>query len=334
MAIASTPITGPFSSDPPFGSEAPGDSLLLGDEQDSEQVSEIELTELAAHVTNSWEAARHHRDQSVTSRLGKAQRQRQGEYEPGKLSQIQEYGGSELYFNVTDTKCLAAEAWVMDFLARNPDGRTWSIEPTPIPDLPPGDRDEVVNQVTREFQAATDSGEVVSPEAVQTRALEVFDERLRAVHEEARERMERMTKKIMDQMLEGGYSNAFRDFVYYITTYANGVMKGPVIRNKKRLRWSGEVVDVVVESVPTWEAVNPHDFYPGPNSRAIDDSYICERVRFNPADLSMMRGQEGWSSEAINKVLEDRNSSLLSGEIMGPTPTRTRLSKESNIGAQ
>ena len=317
MATVATQAQEPFSQDPVFGNEVGGDPLLGDSEQDGEQVvGERVLSELADHVNKAWEAARQHRELDVTDRLLASQRQRQGIYSPEKAAVIDQYGGSKLFFNLTDTKCLAAEAWVNDFLARSPEGKTWDIEPTPIPDLPPGDRLEVISQVVDETKSSIEVGKVPSPEAVQTRALQIFDERLRALHEEARERMERMSLKIRDQLEEGGFTRAFREFVYYITTYPNGVLKGPIIRNKKRLRWTGSVVETVEEPIPTWEAINPHDFYPGPNARTVNESYICERIRWDRAELARMRGQDGWDVEAIGKAL-DEVPHMMAGELQG-----------------
>ncbi len=68
---------------------------------------------LAAHVRAAFDAAVNHRQTSgVTDRLLRCQRQRLGVYEPEKAAAIRSQGGSDLYFNLTDTKCSAAEGWM------------------------------------------------------------------------------------------------------------------------------------------------------------------------------------------------------------------------------
>jgi len=86
-------------------------------------------------------------------------------------------------------------------------------------------------------------------------------------------------------------------------------MKGPIIRHRKRLEWVGDengVTDcrTVIEAIPTFEAIYPFWFYPGPNARTTQDSYLCEIVHWDPKQLADMRGVGGYKDTAINAVLE------------------------------
>src|SRR5690606_3133184 len=77
-----------------------------------------EVLNLAAHIRSAFEAAVNHRQTSgVTDRLLACQRQRLGNYEPERLAEIARQGGSRIFFNLTETKCSAAEAWIADVLA-------------------------------------------------------------------------------------------------------------------------------------------------------------------------------------------------------------------------
>ena len=87
---------------------------------------------LATHIRRAWTLARTAKLTTVEPRMLQSLRQRRGEYDPDVLAQIREQGGTEIYMMLTSNKCRAASAWMRDVL-QNP----WSIEPTPLPDLPP-----------------------------------------------------------------------------------------------------------------------------------------------------------------------------------------------------
>jgi hypothetical protein len=52
-----------------------------------------------------------------------------------------------------------------------------------------------------------------------------------------------------------------------------------------------------------WERVDPFMIYPAPWARSTDDAPLIERHRLSRADLSALKGIEGYSTEAIDKVL-------------------------------
>ncbi len=96
---------------------------------------------LASYLRECWDAAKTARD-PITDKMLRALRQRNGEYEPDKLAQIRQQGGSEIYMMITEVKCRAAESWLRDILL---DSGTppWDLNATPVPDLSPVQEQEV-----------------------------------------------------------------------------------------------------------------------------------------------------------------------------------------------
>lgn len=276
---------------------------------------EVYITQLSSHIDDCWAKAKDAKD-SVERQMLKNLRQRNGIYEPDKLAAIQKMGGSQVYVLLTSTKCRAAEAWINDVL-RPAYERPWSIEPTPIPDLPPEVEQsikqevlavstEVINQANALGQTFRD-GQLI--EEMKKYALTRKDEILDEIRDEAKRRADRMSERIADQLAEGGWHDAFWGVVSDFVTMKAAVLKGPVLRKRKVKRWIQEngkwVVRTQEEIVPEFDRVSPFDIYPAPDSRSPDDGYIIQRHRITRTELQALIGVPGYSEEAIRKALSE-----------------------------
>lgn len=259
---------------------------------------------LGDYVKRLFDAAKRHRDQTITAALLADQRQREGEYDPDKLAEIHERGGSDLYFNLTDTKCLAAESWIQDVLAPQ-DDKPFELKPTPVPDLRDDERQAVQNQVVTYFREVTQqTGVPPTAEEIIEYTDMVRDAVMKDTREKAQKRADRMTAKIVDQMAEGGFAEAFDDFIYNLCTYRAAFLKGPVLQKQKRTTWADGQIQVKDEIVQYWYAPDPFNIYPSPNARTIQDGYLCEVIPVQAADLYNMIGVEGYNEEAIRGLLQ------------------------------
>ncbi len=261
------------------------------------------LTLLAGYIQSAFSAAQQHRDTTgVTQRLINSKRLKAGEYDDTKLAQIEQTGGSNMFFNITESKCESFEAWMADVFSGSGE-RPWDLTPTPIPELD-GDEARNVEQLTvQRFQQMQAAGQPITPEEVQQFACDLYDEVLRVKTEDAQERASRMAQKIEDQTVEGGFEDALSDFFTDLGDYPSAILKGPVFTKTKRLNWRNGAVAVEEEVVPHWTTVNPVNFFPGPNARSVHEAYLCEVIDYDRGDLANMRGQEGWNTQAIEQAL-------------------------------
>ena len=94
------------------------------------------ILNLAGEIRTKWGAARDAK-QPIQTQMENSLRQRKGEYDPNDLARINAQGGSDVFINITNVKCRAAESWVYDILLP-PGERPWAVKPTPMPELPPG----------------------------------------------------------------------------------------------------------------------------------------------------------------------------------------------------
>lgn len=270
------------------------------------------ITGLAGYVRKCWESARDAK-QPIERIMLSSLRQRNGEYEPGKLNDIKSAGGSEIFMMVTETKCRGAESWLRDILLD--EGMVpFALKPTPIPDMPPEVESRVTESIAANVMQLIQSG--MPLDAQQMSVLQEQAERdiMTEVREDAQDRADRMQKLVEDQFFEGGLLEGFDAFISDLTTYPLAVLKGPVVRRCRQLDWTqdetGAYVPQVQEKlVPTYQRVDPFRFYVEPGITRLTDGYTLEHHRLSYADLSDLIGVPGYDDEAIRAVLAEGNNS-------------------------
>lgn len=267
------------------------------------------ITNLASHVRSCWEPARNAK-QPIETRMLKAKRQRNGEYEPEKVNEINKSGGSNVFMPITEVKCRAAESWIRDILL---DGGSppWELKASPIPELSPEETAELEQEITQKLMQLVQEGGV-APEPGQMPALrEVYEEEFRRrIGQAAQHKANLMKHRIEDQFAEGGWYVAFNEFVTDLSTYPTAFVKGPIIRKKPVLGWQrspeGKLAPQVTSKViPMFERVDPFRIYPEPGIERLQDGYVFEHKPMSRSDLAALIGVPGFDDEAIRLVLRD-----------------------------
>jgi len=268
---------------------------------------------LAAHLRACWDAARQAK-KPIENIMLRGLRQRNGEYEADKLKQIHEQGGSDIYMQITEVKCRAAESWLRDILL-DTGSPPWDLNPTPIPDLSPEQTTELQNAfasvVTRIVE---NEGRAPTPdEMVELKEMVAQDYRFKLL-EAADNRAQKMKVKISDQFAQGGWSDSFNEFITDLVTYPCAFVKGPVIRRQRKLGWAvGEDGRTVVEAdeiiAPEFERVDPFRIYPEPGISNINEGYLFEHHPLSRTELADLIGVPGYDDDAIRKVLDIGNGS-------------------------
>jgi len=266
---------------------------------------------LAAHLRECWDVARLAK-RPIEYKMLRAMRQRNGEYEADKLQQIRGQGGSEIYMMITEVKCRAAESWLRDILLDS-GSPPWDLHATPIPDLSPVQSREVqamfaerVLKMVEEFGKAPNIDEMR-----ELREMVSQDYRF-SVLREAQTRADRMKIKIQDQFAQGGWEEAFNDFITDIVTFPTAFIKGPVVRRQRALGWKtgadGKTyVEPIERLAPEFERVDPFNIYPEPGISNLNEGYIFELHRMTRMELADLIGVPGYDEDAIRQVLEDGN---------------------------
>ena len=189
-------------------------------------------SDLSRHISDVWTRAKFAKTE-ITERLLKCERQRRGVYDSDKLIEIQKTGGSDIFLRITDIKCRAAFSWIRDVMLGQAK-RIFDLAPSEEPDMPPEISSGIVDLVRQEMAEFVQAGGLVHPEAFRVRMEQVHDEIMNRMRDEASEAAGRMSKKIEDQLHEGRFEFALKQFIDDFVTYPTAFMKGPVVKRKKR----------------------------------------------------------------------------------------------------
>jgi hypothetical protein len=156
------------------------------------------------------------------------------------------------------------------------------------------------------------SGQAPEPEQMaEMREMVSQDYRFRTLRE-AQSRADRMKIKIQDQFAQGGWENAFNDFITDLVTFPAAFVKGPIVRRQRTLGWktiaTGQtVVDPIERLGPEYERVDPFRIYPEPGISNLNEGYLFEHHRMSRMELADLIGVPGYDEDAIRKVLEIGN---------------------------
>ena len=265
---------------------------------------------LAGYIRKKWMSAMLAKQQTSEIKMLKSVRARRGEYDPDKLAQLREQGSSTIYMMLTSNKCRAASSWLKDTLVTATEDKPWTIEPSPMPELPPNQVQGIMQQAQQEVETLYMQGTPPTDQQVRERLLEMKDMAMSHMQDIAKRTAERMELKMSDQLFEGNWNKAFSEFLDDITTFPSAIMKGPVVRKRPKLKWvpgpNGTYdMSVVDELALEWERVDPFNLYPAADMSDIEDGAIIERHKLSRADLQAMMGVEGFSEDAIRGVLEE-----------------------------
>lgn len=268
------------------------------------------IIQLSAELRRKWEAAKNAK-RDIEQEMLRDYRQRNGQYDPDKLAEIRQQGGSEIYMMLTSVKCRAAEAWIRDVMLPA-DTDPWSLKPTPEPELPPDMEARIGRQVGMEAaRQEAQMGTPMTPQEMAERTEEVRQEFEKRLRDQAEDVAERMQHTITDQFHEGGWRTAMDEAISDVVTTKAGFIAGPIVRRKRKLRWTrgedGFEPSVEDRLVLEFERVSPFDIYPAPDAVDINDSYVFRRHRLSRTELESMLGVEGYDDAAIRAVLDEYN---------------------------
>lgn len=265
------------------------------------------IDNLAALIRRHWSLAKEAK-QDVEQKMLNAVRSRRGEYPPEKLAKIRESGGSEIYMMLFATKSRQAKALLADVVIGAGTEKPWTLNPSPMPDLPPENVTQIMQAVHQMVYEAERSGAAMSVDDIRQVLQDAKDRVESQIQELAREEAHRAELEIEDMLVEGNWLEAIDEFLDDLTTFKTAFVKGPVVHTLPTLVWqpqpdgtSRPVVQMVRRQ--TWKRVDPFMVYPAPWARSTDDAFLIERHKLPPQELSDLRDAPGYNRQAIEEVL-------------------------------
>lgn len=278
----------------------------------TEAANQPVIQSLVQHIQKNWSLAKEAKEH-VEDEMLSAVRSRRGEYDPETLARIRKQGGSEIYMMLFATKARQAKALLVDVLIGAGTEKPWTVTPTPVPELPPQEINAIMQAVYAEATQAELAGTPMSVADIRQRLVDAKGELENQVMETARIYAERAETKIEDLLVEGGWMQAMDQFLDDMMVFKTAFIKGPVVRNKKQLKWVAGAdgtftPQTVSERKLEWERVDPFNIYPMPWSRSVHDGGLFERHKLSRGDLQELIGVDGYSEDAIRAVLDTHGS--------------------------
>lgn len=281
------------------------------------------VTALAGHVTKFWDSAWQAK-MPVERQMLANLRARNGVYEPEELALIRSQGGSEIYMMLTSAKCRGAEAWLREILLPDTD-RPWGLNPTPMPDLPPGVQNAIIMSITQMAMAA---GWEVTDARVDEQLLKLKYLATKRMQDLARKIADRHELRIEDQFAEGGWEQALSDCIFDLVTFPAAIMKGPFLRRTKGRQWipgpNGQWYPHVTDVLKVmYERRSPFDIYPAAKSRGVSHGNLIDRHFLVRQDIVDMMGTPGYAQDALEQVLDQYGAKGYRSRAMNDTERAT-----------
>ena len=266
----------------------------------------LDVPDLGSWIRQQWFVFRNHRNQGnnpLNQRLLRAQRMFEGKYDAEKLSQIQAFGGSEVYSRQVANKSRGATALLRDVYL-GPD-RPWGLRPVDDPPIPPEIRTSILQLIATEVQTLRMSGQPVEENQVHMRYVNLLHAATQAARRNAMTQADAAADKMDDILRAGGFYEALGEFLQDLPLFPYAVLKGPVVRMVPRLTWLDRRPSIQNKPVMFWERVNPFDVYWSPGASALSDAAVIQRVRYTRADLNDLLGVPGYDEKAVRGALTD-----------------------------
>lgn len=306
------------------------------------------MSRIAAFVMKAFQTnVDHRRSSGVDDKLRKALLAQTCSYTPEQKEKMRRAGISEdIYSPITSVKVRAAKAMLVDIFQSAGDW-PFTLRPTPDPEVPEQVEEEALESVRHDIDKIYDGIRSAGIQQLPANAQKILDEIIFNAYnsrydeiqnrkeEFARQRAKRMEKKVQDYFAEGGFIDAFQEYVNYICVYGTGLILGPIPRvmpvNECKTNKKTGVVKYnrVYRRIPTFEAVNPMDCYPAPDAKGVEDGPLCIRIKYTANELwqyvNSVRKEnadkgDGWMTHTVRALLDryPQGGCKLNGEPFDP----------------
>jgi len=219
-------------------------------------------------------------------------RQYKGQYDPETEVMIGK-NRSKSFVRKTRVKVKTADSRVMDLLFPAGTEKNWDIDSTPVPTLPDEIKLKLIDVLTR-----VNGGQRPDQEALDKACLGV-----------AKTAAKKMAKVVEDQLVEVRYKLVSKQVVHSGHLYGTGVLKGPLVEKKIRVKFikdggkwvqrSEEYVVPFVDFVPLWR------FYPDMSASTLEMCrFVYERHQMSRHDVADLANRKTFDGVKIKEYIE------------------------------
>ncbi len=280
-------------------------------------VDEIEAISLAEasmrssltnHLLSVWSTNRNFFNSYVEPTLSDCLRISRGRYDAETLAIINKIGGTDIYLPLAAQIANTVESWLIDLLASNPKAKPWSLEPTPIPDIPETLKETLNQKILQEGKEAEAQGIKPTEEQIEKRANEIYQSAYEELERIAYDGTKLQERNISDILEESNFTGELKRLISYICVFPVGFIIGPVFRKGFKNAWINGELEQTADYKETYIAVSPFDVFPPPDANDLNDGDVVWRSKMTRRDLSELKGTKGSNDKAIQKVLDNFES--------------------------
>lgn len=271
----------------------------------ADAANQNDMVGLVGFVKEQFEYMRNHRTNSQSGwseRLLAAQRTFNGQYDASKLSQIQAFGGSQIYARLIAVKCRGASALLRDVYL-SPD-RPWGLLAPDDPQIPPDILQAIQKLVQSETAAMNSQGQVLDANTIRDRIQQLIGAARDAAKKNAETQAKIAEDKIDTILKEGGFYNALSEFLTDLPLFPFACIKGPVVRIVPQVVWTNGKASQTQRPKLFWNRISPFDLWWTPGVNDIEDAAVIERTRLTRADLNDLLDLPGYNIDNIRAALD------------------------------
>ena len=248
--------------------------------------------QLGGYVRTRFERARDARS-DLYQTLSKCVRLMDGTQSP-------DADGVDVTMNIIAPTVYGTKGLMRDVLA-NANEKPWTVVSTPVPELPEDVEARLAAEITRSLPQIMAAGADVNSVMEQARNTAVL-----LLNREAVKRARAMERVVSDDMEQGGWADAFDEWLVNFCTYPFAVLKAPSPRVRDTKKWTGNTLSVSRQEVLAVENISPFDFMWSPNATSVDNAeYVIERRTVGADELVASAALTSYDSEAIDWIFTE-----------------------------
>lgn len=281
--------------------------------------TEINLPGLAGFVRSRFNKARNARAK-VEQIMLEDMLQRRSKYTDAKLAAIREVMGKNIdppFMGITESKCEAVYSWLVDALFP-PGHAPFSVEPTPIPDLPDfvdaQIQEGVMSALRSELIQLFNSGVPISREDANRLHAEMLQEAKGKVEKEvvkrARSSAKQMFNKINDMFVEADWEGEVKLALKDMVDGGTAIMRGPIMLETPVRRSSVDPATrrykttYDIDTIAGVERLVPLRFYPSPDATRRSVPWYVYSNAMTRKDLASCLDDDSYNQDAVKAALD------------------------------
>ena len=295
-----------------------------------------QLLNLEKYLADIFEDARKYKEDetNIQADMLDGLRRRNGEYSQSKLRDIKAAGSAETYIPLTGVKCRTIEAFIHDIYLNAKRKRTWDLKPTPVVTIPDEDVKRIVEEVSAVIiESQNSEAETITPQQAYQMASDMRASIITRQHNIAQDRAKNMSRKVDDQLIEGGWEETITEVIGDLATLPGMIVKGPIFRERTvKKGWRDGKIEYGRETIPTFERVSPLDFYPSRFSKNPNDGTpMCEKVSIQRSSLVENREKAGYVKKNIEHIAMLDHVAPSQGSSAGLASEREEVEHRDNL---